>query len=347
MRALIISTTGFLGGGEIALNTLLGYLSREKGMEFIIVSQPGEAAFTFSGSGFETKEEDFTLRKVMEIRRRILNFTARLKPDFILVNGRKGAIFLPSTEVPSYIWLHLPFRNDYDGTMKSRFMFNIARHTLKKFRKIFYVSEDIGNELRKLGFDNIKKLYPPLDTSKLNDKGNIDVLNLNEGQGLVISYIARIERVKGQIKVAKYLKKTRVLEKFSALLVFAGKGKLLRKLKNYEGGRIKVLGHINDVRSLLKASDIYFLFSRAEGLPLSMLEAMYYGVIPLVRPVGEIPYIIKDGINGVIINKLKDIEEKIEIILKNKDKLKQKVTEEARRFSAEKISNEFMEAICI
>lgn len=346
MKALVISTTGFIGGGEIALNILVRYLITKEKMKFYFLSQRGEVMSLFSGPGIELMEEDYRYPRFYAIQRRIREIVASIKPNFILVNGRKGAIFLPFTGVPSYLWLHLPFKNEYDGAIKSGIMFKIAKSTFKRFEKIYYVSEEIGEELKLLGFENIRKLYPPLDPEVLEGKTNDEILNLKLKNKVVISYISRIEKVKGQLEVAEYLSRSGLLEGLSAVLVFAGKGSLLERLKSYEGRDIKVLGHVEDIGPLLRASDIYFLFSRTEGLPLSMLEAMYYGAIPVVRPVGEIPYVIKDGVNGVIIKELGQFEEKMNFAISRRSELLKGAMKTAEDFFVDKIASSFLEEIC-
>lgn len=49
---------------------------------------------------------------------------------------------------------------------------------------------------------------------------------------------------------------------------------------------------------LLNLCDIFILPSYIEGLPISILEAMSYSMPILTTPVGGIPEIVKDGING-------------------------------------------------
>ena len=71
----------------------------------------------------------------------------------------------------------------------------------------------------------------------------------------------------------------------------------LETLMNY---RIVYLGERSDVPSLLAQCDAFCLPSIWEGLPVSMLEALSVGCIPICSPVGGIPDVIKDGENGIL-----------------------------------------------
>ncbi len=63
-----------------------------------------------------------------------------------------------------------------------------------------------------------------------------------------------------------------------------------------------VYGSKNDVKNIINQSDIAILTSKSEGLPVSLIE---YGLSkkPVVSTnVGEIPFIIEDGVNGFIVD---------------------------------------------
>lgn len=70
------------------------------------------------------------------------------------------------------------------------------------------------------------------------------------------------------------------------------------------------VGDVVEVRSwidpperdvLLAESSVFVLPSPNEGLPMSMLEAMAWGVVPVVTAVGGIPEVIVDGENGLFV----------------------------------------------
>ncbi|WP_396176157.1 glycosyltransferase [Flavobacterium sp.] len=62
-----------------------------------------------------------------------------------------------------------------------------------------------------------------------------------------------------------------------------------------------VYGSKNDVNNIINQADIAILTSKSEGLPVALIE---YGLMskPVITTnVGEIPFIIQDGINGFIV----------------------------------------------
>lgn len=63
---------------------------------------------------------------------------------------------------------------------------------------------------------------------------------------------------------------------------------------------IKILGPKQNVGDYLACADYFVLSSTYEGLPLSLLEAMSMGCIPISTPAGGVVDVIRDGKNGIM-----------------------------------------------
>ena len=116
-----------------------------------------------------------------------------------------------------------------------------------------------------------------------------------------ILYPARINSVKQQVEIVKHLKGK--LDPRVKIL-FAGTGPLFEELRLVCDGdnQFQVLGFRNDISSLMHNYDFMMLFSKHEGLPISLIEAAQTGLPAICNNVGGNTEIIKDGINGIIVN---------------------------------------------
>lgn len=65
------------------------------------------------------------------------------------------------------------------------------------------------------------------------------------------------------------------------------------KYKGWIAGKEKI--------EMLNSSDVFILPSYTEGIPISILEAMSYNQAIISTPVGGIPEIVKNGVNGLLV----------------------------------------------
>jgi glycosyltransferase involved in cell wall biosynthesis len=61
------------------------------------------------------------------------------------------------------------------------------------------------------------------------------------------------------------------------------------------------MGHVGNVAEVIAAADFAVLPSSHEGLPVSILEIMTVGRTVIATPVGGVPEVVRDGVNGLLV----------------------------------------------
>jgi len=90
-------------------------------------------------------------------------------------------------------------------------------------------------------------------------------------------------------------------------VVMAGNGALSQLQERVQRARlqdnVEVFSWMDTIErdALLARADAFLLPSYAEGLPMSLLEAMANGLAPICTPVGSIPEFVRDGVNGLLV----------------------------------------------
>ena len=118
----------------------------------------------------------------------------------------------------------------------------------------------------------------------------------------VFLHAGRISEPKNQLVLCKVFRKL-VKEDLDVVLIIVGSLEdkaIYASLQPYLSGRIVYLGERNDVPKLMAHADAFCLPSLWEGLPVTLLEALSVGCIPLCAPVGGIVNVIESGKNGLL-----------------------------------------------
>jgi len=122
-----------------------------------------------------------------------------------------------------------------------------------------------------------------------------------------ILYLGRIEPNKGMDYL--YLAMTESLKKgLDIKLHFAGVEQgnhdYIGRFKKLLGDRFVYEGIVTGTTKteLLKNCQVFILPSLYEGLPMSLIECMSFGLVPVVTDVGSIREYVKDGENGMLLN---------------------------------------------
>lgn len=130
------------------------------------------------------------------------------------------------------------------------------------------------------------------------DKRYTGVLNL--------LYLGRIDRKKGLDVIAVALNDLAEKEiPFQFYLCGVGPDKdwFMALLNERAGASMVDKGLVcgEEKKRILQQSHLFLLPSLFEGLPMALLESMGYAILPIVSPVGSIPDVVKDRVNGLIV----------------------------------------------
>lgn len=200
---------------------------------------------------------------------------------------------------------------------------------LKYFKKSPVVTVTGGvtkNYLLKNGYSEDKIFVLP---NLPNEKFLSVEKNFGSRRYDIISF-SRIDLNKNLILLVKAMSKLK--DKYPNLkIAIAGDGDQLDNIKNsvieYRvQENFEFLGYIKDFDDkvkLLSDSEIFISCSRGEGFPISLIEAMLCGCVPIVSNVGDIVDVINTGVNGYVFDDFDNETELVGIldkVLANRDK---------------------------
>ena len=184
----------------------------------------------------------------------------------------------------------------------------------RNIKKIICVSEEIAIDLKKIGVpkEKIEVISSGIYLTEFSnvDENKISELKNNYRRPILISVgVLRISKGHKYL-VDAYRKLKKKYSSFLSLIII-GDGS---EKNNLEYGakdinQVYFLGRQNHGRIIeyLKAADIFVLSSidlpqDREGTPTSILEAMAAELPVVATKVGGTPYLIRDGVNGFLVN---------------------------------------------
>ena len=223
--------------------------------------------------------------------------------------------------------------------------FILLKYKWKRIIIEMFSSADIVICLSVSWKNQILKIAPKTNIAVLNNSVPLPSLrkmkNLKRKSVIEITFLGLIGDRKGIFDLLKVVKKLFQNGCYVHLNI-GGNGDIKRLksvIKEYEIDKhVTYLGWVTgiDKDKLLRKTDIYVLPSYGEGMPMSVLEAMSYGIAVVSTNIGGIPELVENDITGLLINpgNLKQLYQKIEYLCKYK-----KYREELGKAAREKIKN--------
>lgn len=179
---------------------------------------------------------------------------------------------------------------------------------------------------------NIEILYNPALVRDKVDKNNSEEINV-----LFMGLMGERKGVFDIIEAAKYIQNPNI----KIYLYGDGEVEKVKSLvnENYLQDKILIGGWISGdkIDKAYKKANIYILPSYNEGLPMSILEAMSYGIPVISTVIGGIPDAVTDNVNGFLIQPgdYKALAKKINILADNEN-LRQEMGSQGHRIAKEK-----------
>lgn len=121
-------------------------------------------------------------------------------------------------------------------------------------------------------------------------------------QTRVIVQLAHVGHQKRQDIMARVADKL-ISEGHKMEILFIGEiheQKMAESINEINNPHLHILGGKHNPLEYLKMADAFALTSSVEGLPISLIEAMGVGAIPVCTPAGGIVNLVKDGENGFL-----------------------------------------------
>jgi N-acetyl-alpha-D-glucosaminyl L-malate synthase BshA len=230
----------------------------------------------------------------------------------------------------------------------------VNSHTIDEANAITTVSQFMVDEAySRLGINKEIRVIPNFVDTDIFAPNSCKENYLGNGEDVVISHISNFRPVK-RVHDLVYAMKMVSRKDPGTKLMLIGDGperisveRLVKRLDLEE--YVTLTGFRSDVANLLSCSDVVVLCSETESAPLTLLEGMSSGLPVVATRVGGIPEIIKDGVNGLLVQSKNPeaIAEKI-LELNSDPEMRRSLGEAARetvleKYTAEKIVGQYLE----
>jgi glycosyltransferase involved in cell wall biosynthesis len=344
-------------GAEVMAFHLLRGLKAQSGTElFAIVLNEGKLSQQLENAGIQVFIMDETRLSFREIVWRTARIVRQKAPSILHAHRYKenllaylisiplrGGAALVSTQhgMPEY---------NYGGApaMLSRLKSQLNNRLMaSRFDKTVAVSSDIRNTLvRDYGFraNRVDMIHNGIVVPKMNRHSDMK-------SGFVVGSAGRFVAVKDyplMVNVAKEV----VMKAGEIRFELAGEGPALGDIKALIDkyglqGHFNLCGFLDDVSPYYQGLDVYVNTSLHEGIPMSVLEAMAYGVPVVVPKVGGLQEFVTDGVDGYLVDSRDpaDFRDRILALYEN-ETLRERMGHAARQnviqgFSVERMVNAY------
>ncbi len=309
MRILHIHHSLTIGGIESFLCALMNEQARFHDVSFCTWVDGDEAV---KDSRLSASIQRFSLHnKSINKKYKLLNEFRLL---FLIVRGGYDVVHLHGAfdyYLLSILFLHRRTRFVYTIHSAPHVENRRVRHLILSIKRVFFsrrwivpviLSENFQSEFKGLYSCEAYVIENGLPKLHLNNDYSLPIHSPCGPLTRVFVHVGRICEVKNQVVLVKVF--DRLIKEGEDILLFivgpVSDQTLFSIINSYLSERIVYLGPSNDVPSVLAKADAMCLPSIVEGFPISVIEALNVGCIPICSPVGGVKDIIQDGKTGFL-----------------------------------------------
>lgn len=313
-KVLHVIGGGEIGGAEELVLTLLKLLDRNKYEAHLICLCEGPFEAVAAQQGFKTStipmKHRMDLSPVGPLRKYIQEQDISIVHTHGVRANLVARIAARKESRPVVTSVHSVLRYDYDTAAKALFARFLTRLTNSRTDRFIAISRAIEEDILGMGVpkDRITLIHNGLDISKfgLPEAAGSMMKKLGLNPNLpIIGVVARLHPVKGH---EYFLQAARIMldKGVKAQFLLVGDGIYREKLENLCRALnleqdVFMPGYYSPVEDIYGISDLVCLPSLMEGLGMVILEAMHFNVPVVASKVGGVPEIIKDGVNGFLV----------------------------------------------
>lgn len=294
------------GGIESMVVNLANEMSKTQDVSVCTVFQPKKTDICYNK--LSSKIQFTSLGKLksgfsISVLFRIFHFIRKGKYDVVHLNGFFYYYVL------TVLFLHRKtkfFYTVHNDAYKENCLWDRYLIRLKRFCFVHNWMHAIT--ISKASQDSFCKLYDAPNTMIYNGvpRPNVSKVDLFSykftAQTKVLLNPARISTQKNQVMLCRVIKRL-VDEGFDCTLIIAGSNddtSVFSQLQPYLCDRICYIGESDNIVSIMSAANAMCLSSSWEGMPVTLIESLSVGCIPICTPVGGICDVIENDINGLL-----------------------------------------------
>ena len=348
------------GGVERYLETLFKY-SKDKVENILVCSQ------NYDYEKFKRLADRVIVLKMahdiqpssdIKVERTLRRIIKQLKPDIVYAHSSKAGAFARIADLGlnnKVIYNPHGWAFNMQQSAKKKEMYRwvekISAHFCDKIVCISDAERESALREKICKPNKLQVIYNGIDLEEIEKTAPMSRAQLGIPEGaFVIGMVGRLSKQKAPdtfVKAAKLIK-----EKIpNAFFLMVGDGELRDQIENlisqYDlGSSFLITGWVDNSTAYMKIMNVGMLLSRWEGFGLVLPEYMACGIPIVATNVDAIPNIVKDGVNGMLVNKDSFVGvQKVCTGLKNDTELKDRIIASAKsmvrnKFGAKRVAKE-------